>query len=195
MNNSSEDANARALSALNDLRTLTEIAQKVNSAMNLEQIIDFIVRKCIKHLSVEQASITLLERSSEDAACRTMARKSEDSQAMMPLRLDLQLVGWMLINKTILVVNDPPNDSRFKRTLWEESNIKNLLVAPLFIKDRIIGSINVFNKVESNEFSEVDEGLISIIASQAAQLIDNTRLYEEEEKLKEIRKEFFKHFG
>lgn len=187
--------NKRAFSALEDLMALTEIAQAVNSALSMEQVIDIIVKKCIRHLEVEQASVTLLESSSEDAACRTMARKSEDSEAMMPLRLDLQLVGWLLINKKVLMVNNPPNDDRFRQILWEGSNIKNLLVAPLCIKDKIIGSINVFNKVGSNEFSAADESLISIIASQAAQLIDNTRLYEEEEKLKEIRKEFFKHFG
>ena len=104
-------------------------------------------------------------------------------------------MGWMLLHKKLLVVNDPLNDDRFRRTLWEGSNIQNLLVAPLFIRDKIIGSINVFNKIGSSEFSDVDEGLISIIASQSAHLIENTRLYEEEEKLKEIRKEFFKHFG
>jgi GAF domain-containing protein len=182
-------------SAANDLKALQEIAAAVNSAESLEQVIDLIVQKVIAHLKVEQASVTLLEKSKSDAPLRTMIRKDEKSQIIQPYRLDTQITGWILLNKTYLIVNDPLNDGRFHKGVWKGSNIGNVLVTPLIVKGEIVGSINAFNKLGAREFTVADKDLLSVIAAQAAQLLENTRLYEKEEQLDSVRREFFKYFA
>jgi sigma-B regulation protein RsbU (phosphoserine phosphatase) len=59
----------------------------------------------------------------------------------------------------------------------------------LKLKGNLIGVLNVFNKKGNIGFSPEDQRLLSIIATQSAQLIENARLYEEEQALQQIEEE------
>ncbi|HEX7400747.1 MAG TPA: PP2C family protein-serine/threonine phosphatase, partial [candidate division Zixibacteria bacterium] len=74
-------------------------------------------------------------------------------------------------------------DERFKGIDKESAQIRSLLAVPLTLKNKIIGIICLFNKKDNLEFTPDDQRLLSIIAIQSAQTIENARLYEEERKL------------
>lgn len=88
----------------------------------------------------------------------------------------------MMINKKPLLSNDIAGDPRFSgvRTTGEE---KSILCVPLLVKNRLIGILAVYNKKEGKEFSEDDKRLLSIIAAQSGQILENARLYEQEKSL------------
>jgi len=89
------------------------------------------------------------------------------------------LLGWMELNKRPLMLNDPRADDRFRGVRWDAS-IRNLLCVPLIVKSTLTGVLTVYNKGEEGEFTEDDQRLLAIIASQSSQVIENARLYEEE---------------
>ncbi len=107
----------------------------------------------------------------------------------MPFHLDTQITGWMLKNKKPLIIEDLDSDDRFRTLESEENPINTLLSVPLMLKGRIIGSLNMFNKYGGNKFSEADKRLLCIISTQSAQVIENTRLYEEKQSLMRIQEE------
>jgi sigma-B regulation protein RsbU (phosphoserine phosphatase) len=184
-----QEENSRLRTAVEELSVLNEISTAISSIQPLEQIIDLIVRKCVKHLKVEQGAVMLLDEKDQDKPFRTMIRKQDSISNYLPYRLDAQLTGWMLKNKTPLLINDLEKDARFKFMLSEEFPVHSLLSVPMNVKGKMIGLLSVFNKKTNSGFSKNDQRLLGIIAAQSAQIIENARLYREEQALLHLQEE------
>ena len=169
---------------------LNEVAIAVSSASSLDAVIDLVVRKCVKHLRVEQAAVLMLSGQDEAAALRTMVRKVETDMQTNPFRLSDQVVGWIIKNQAPLIINDVATDDRFRApTRQTDGFVHSLLCVPLRLKGRLIGVLSVFNKRGKEGFTESDQRLLAIIAAQSAQVIENARLGEEEKALQLMQQE------
>ena len=175
--------------AINELRVLNDIATTISSTQPVEEIIDQIILQCIKHLGVEEGAISLLERHSEQEEFHTMIRRQDSSIEKVPYKLDNHLTGWMIKNKSILMTNDISEDQRFRFLDDMSYPFRSLICVPLIIKGLLIGYLAVFNKKSGEPFTQEDRRLMSIIASQSAQVIENARLYEEEKALLSLQEE------
>ena len=181
--------NQRLKIAVEELSILNDIATAVTSTQSLEQIVELIVQKCIKHLSVEQGVVMILDEQDKQNPFRTMIRKQDSQLKALPYRFDIQLTGWMLKNKKPLLINDLKSDNRFNYSIDNSIPIDTLLSVPLQLKGKMIGLITVFNKRSSEGFSANDQRLLSIIAAQSAQVIENARLIQKEQALLKIQEE------
>ncbi len=184
-----EEENARLKRAVEELSVLNEIATTINSTLTVNRMVDLIVQKCVKHLNVEQAAVQLLEKHQEEELFQTMVRHADTSGGFLPIRLDTEITGWMLHNKKPLIVNDFAADERFQRLADEKMAVRSLLSVPLLVKGNMIGILNTVNKKSADGFSQEDQRLLSIIATQSAQVLENARLLEEEQALIRFREE------
>ena len=176
--------------AVEELSILNEVATAVSSASSLNEVIDLVVRKCVKHLRVEQAAVLMLSGQDEAAALRTMVRKVETDMQRNPFRLSDQVVGWIIKHQAPLVINDVATDDRFRAPIRQTDGVvHSLLCVPLRLKGRLIGVLSVFNKRGKEGFTESDQRLLAIIAAQSAQVIENARLGEEEKALQLMQQE------
>lgn len=178
------EENQRLHRAVEELSVLNEIALAINSTMAPEQINELIVGKCVKRLGVAQGTIHLFGNTEADPT-KTLVRVMRPGQDGLPMRLGIQLTGWMHKNRRPLVINDLATDERFGGSDVQNLPIKSLLSVPLELKGRLIGILNLFNKIDGQISSE-DARLAAIIASQCAQVIENARLYSEEVRLKRL---------
>jgi len=184
-----EEENRRLRGAVEELTILNEIATVMSSTLSLDRIVEVIVQKCVKHLNVEQVAVVLLHESDERKPFHTMIRSANSGRDILPYRLDDQITGWMLKNQKPLLINDFEKDDRFNIVDKQRFPIRSMLSVPLRLKGRMIGLLNVFNKRMEGDFSADDQRLLSIIASQSAQAIENARLYEEEQALVRMQEE------
>jgi sigma-B regulation protein RsbU (phosphoserine phosphatase) len=178
------EENQRLHRAVEELSVLNEIALALNSTMAPEQINELIVGKCVKRLGVEQGSIHLFGESDTDPT-KTLVRVMAPSQGGLPMRLGIQLTGWMYKNRRPLLVNDLATDERFAGADTKNLPIKSVLSVPLELKGSLIGIINLFNKIKG-DFTSEDARLVAIIGAQCSQVIENARLYAEEVKLRRL---------
>jgi len=176
----------RLRESVHELSILNEIAIAVSGVWELDQVVDLIVRKCVKYLNVEQGTITLLEDQDSDTPFQTMIRKVDEKKSQIPYHFGVQLSGWMLQNRKPLIVNDFSSDNRFKMLGKTNFSIRSLLSVPLTVKGNMIGLVNLFNKKTKEGFTENDQRILSIIAAQSAQVIESARLYEQEKTLRLI---------
>jgi len=183
------EENRRLKAAVEELSALNEIATAITSTQTLEQIVDLIVRKCVKHIKVEQGAVMLLDEKDESKPFHTMIRKQDSLSNILPYRLDAQLTGWMLKNKNPLIVNDLTTDPRFKFMVTNDFPIKSLLSVPMMVKGKMIGLLTTFNKKAEAGFTVGDQRLLGIIAAQSAHVIENARLYQEEQSLIRLQEE------
>jgi sigma-B regulation protein RsbU (phosphoserine phosphatase) len=191
-----EEENRRLKAAVEELSILNDIATAITSTQSIEQIIELIVKKCVKYLKVEQGAVMLLDEKDLQNPFHTMIRKQDSVSNLLPYRLDAQLTGWMLKNKNPLIINDFENDSRFnflyrqnKTSAEKNFPVKSLLSVPMLLKGKMIGLITVFNKRTPAGFTNDDQRLLGIIAAQSAHVVENARLYHEEQALIHLQEE------
>lgn len=169
--------------AVQELGILNEIATAISGVLALNQVVDLIVQKCVKHLQVEQGAVMLLEEEKTEKPFQTMVRKATSDHSSVPYHFGVQLSAWMLQNRKPLIVNDFEQDQRFHLQASPAFPLRSLLSVPLQVKGQMIGLLNVFNKRERDGFTVDDQRLLSIIATQSAQVIENARLYQKEQAL------------
>jgi sigma-B regulation protein RsbU (phosphoserine phosphatase) len=187
-----EKENQHLKKTVEDLWTINQLARIISSTMPVDQILDKVVAVSVKGIKAEQGTISLLTAKKENEETgdpfKTMIRKVDVSRTVGRYRLDDHLSGWMLSNRKPLTINDVKNDNILKGVQLNEG-IQSILSVPLMCKGNLIGVLNIFNKKEAGGFSNNDQRLLSIIASQSAQIIENARLYEEEKQLRRYENE------
>ncbi len=187
-----EKENQHLKKTVEDLWTINQLARLISSTMPVDQILDKVVAVSVKALKAEQGTISLLTAKKENEETgdpfKTMIRKVDVSRQVGKYRLDDHLSGWMLSNRKPLTINDVKNDNILKGVQLNEG-IQSILSVPLMCKGNLIGVLNIFNKKDLGGFSNNDQRLLSIIASQSAQIIENARLYVEEKQLRRYENE------
>lgn len=183
------EENQKLKLAVNELSILNNIASSISSTQPVETIVDMIVLKCVQHLQAEEGTVSLLTKDDEDKKFHTMIRRQDLTQQRVPIQLDHQITGWMLRKQEPLMCNDIMNDSRFTLPAETALSIGNMLSVPLIAKGELIGYLAVFNKKNAQKFEDKDRRLLVIIASQSAQIIENSRLYEKEKEYLVLKEE------
>jgi phosphoserine phosphatase RsbU/P len=180
------DENRRLKRAVEELSILNDLARTIGASLDPQEIMNTIIRRSLRAINAEQGVITLVDL--ENDPMKTLVRAMVSSTAHEKFHLTQSLLGWMHLNKKPLLVNSPRTDDRFRGVKWDDS-IASLLCVPMMIKSELKGVITVYNKKGGSGFSENDQRLLSIIAAQSAQVVENARLNERERQLLKMQEE------
>lgn len=176
-----QEENLRLRKAVDELSLLNELARVISSTMSLDGVIEGVVKRAVRAVHGQQGMITLVDEVSP-MEMKTLVRAQNSTSQHEQFHLNQNILGWMMINKKPLLSNDLLHDPRFSG-VKVEGDLKSLLCVPLLIRNRMVGILAVFNNSrDSTQFSEDDKRLLAIIAAQSAQILENARLYEEEQK-------------
>ena len=185
-----EEENAELKRAVDELSTLNELGRMIGGVTELEEVLNRIVHSAVKSVGAGQGAIFLVEDDAEDVSrMNTLVRALPESAiGTTGFRLSQSLLGWMELYVKPIIVNDPPNDERFRGVQWDES-LTSVLAVPMLIRSRLVATLVLFNKKGAEGFGPDDQRLLSIIAAQSAQVLDNARLRTKEGELLRIRHE------
>jgi len=171
-----------------ELSLLNDLAQAIGASGNPKHIVETIVRRAMKSLQAEQGDIVLIS-DLEARTTRTLVRTEDSLLRRDSIRLNDSLLGWMMIHKKPIIINEPRTDTRFAGAVWNP-DIRTLLSVPLLIRSGLIGLLSVYNKMGPDvQFTEDDQRLLAIIATQSAQVLENARLQQEERALHGMQEE------
>jgi sigma-B regulation protein RsbU (phosphoserine phosphatase) len=179
------DENRRLHKAIEELSMLNDLAKTICSAMRLNEILDRVVKNSIKILRVEQGAIFLVSENST-APLKTLIRRGDTDEGKKPYRLGVGLSGWLIKHQKPLMIQDIKTDGRFRTYTGETEEIKSVLGVPLISRGKLTGVIILFNKLDNQPFTMDDQRMLSIIASQSAQVIENARLFMQEIELRRL---------
>ena len=160
------------------LGLLYEVGKKVGSASQMSRLIARIIQMTQRTLSASASSVLLFGDNEQELYFDIAAGPA--GKALRQVRLNTQsgIAGWVARNGRPLLVNDVTTDQRFDKAADEITGFvtRSIICAPLVVHRKIIGVIEVLNKLNGSDFSEQDlEALVSV-ASTAAMAIENTRL-------------------
>ena len=170
--------------SVRELTILSDLAFAIGGSAEPEEIVETLVDTLMHVVDAEQAVVTLLDQDERDLM-KTSLRLRATSTGDSAFRLNDSLLGWMYLNKEPLVVNDPKSDERFRRVEWDQS-IRSMMCVPLLVKSNLTGLLTLYNKKDSQGFTDDNQRLLTIIAAQSAQLIENAKLYQESLKLAQV---------
>ncbi len=159
-------------------KALLEFSNELPRQMNLDQILHSVVNRISATMHIEKASVSLCD---EREGCRVLAQGIAEELCMFDRRADgvINLLERSRSAQSFALLDEDSRmiDTEDRRKLKESGVI---LMVPMFIQDRLIGSINVGPKLSGRPYSQEDIDLLTTVASQAAIAIENARLHRSE---------------
>lgn len=184
---------------LTQLELFFQIGQRMVSTLDLNRLLVDTVGIAASIVNASAASLMLVDEERQELVFEIAL--GEKGAVLQHTRIPLGegIAGWVATHGKPLIVNDVARDPRFSRQIDARTGFltQSVLCAPLQIKGKTIGVLEVLNKYSGEGFDEEDEALLMTIAGQAAIAIENARLYqslrEERDKIitaqEDVRKE------
>jgi len=88
-------------------------------------------------------------------------------------KLEKGVAGRVVQDKKPILVKD----NRFDRSERPDCKTKLFVSAPLIVEERVLGVINIIDKVSGENFCETDVNLLCTIAGQVSVAVESSRLY------------------
>jgi signal transduction histidine kinase len=161
---------------LSQLSRIVEVSLTLNSTLDPEQLLQYIIKTASELLDCEAASILLYDDKRGELFFATAANAAKQLAAI-PVPLEGSIAGTIFLENRPLIINNVQQDPRHYAPVGEQIKFspRSLLGVPMRIRNRVTGVLEALNK-HSGEFTQADIDLLSIVASQAAIAIQNARL-------------------
>ncbi|MFA6451438.1 MAG: sensor domain-containing diguanylate cyclase [bacterium] len=163
------------------LESFMRVSALINSSLELDVILDSVLRIATHLVGAEASSIMLVNEESKDVFFKTTIGSKAKKLKRFKLELGKGIAGWVALNGLPALVPDVRKDPRYSAHIAKKINFvtRNILCVPMKVKNHIIGSIEVINKIGGRGacFDNEDLYMLSAIASQAAIAIENSHLY------------------
>jgi len=129
-------------------------------------------------LKASASSVLLLDEQKQELLFEVA--EGEAGKRLRRVRISAQsgIAGWVVKNGKPLIVNDVNRDTHFSKNVDEITGFvtRAIICAPLIMRSKIIGVIEVLNKLDGSDFSGQDLETLVSVASTAAISIENVRL-------------------
>jgi signal transduction histidine kinase len=183
---------------LGQLTRLIEISLTLNSTLDQDRILQFIINTASDILNCEAVSILLYDDKKEELRIAASTDSNPEELAKIPVPLDSSIAGTIFTENAPQIINNPENNPLHFQGVDEKIQFetRSLVGVPMQIRDTVTGVLEGLNK-RDGEFTKADVDILSVIASQAAVAINNAHLmnslqhaYEELSQIDKIKSEF-----
>lgn len=162
------------------LDLLCEVGRKASSAPQVSRVVDEIVPMTKQALKASASSLLLLDEEKQELFFEFADGQAEHS--LRPMRISIQsgIAGWVARHREPIIVNNVADDERFCNDVDRTTGFltKSIMCAPLMAHGKVIGVIEVLNKLDGSDFDERDLETLTAVASTAAMSLENARLHE-----------------
>ncbi len=160
---------------------LIDISQNLIASLRVDVVLRSIIDRAVELLSCEAGSLLLVDAETRELVFKVAVGPAEEQLIDTRLPPGVGIVGAVARDGKPLIVNDAKADPRHYGKVDTHTTLKtqSLLCVPLINKERILGVIEVMNKVNGTPFDDDDRDMLAAFAVQGAIALDNARLYSE----------------
>jgi signal transduction histidine kinase len=161
------------------LSTLNEMTRQLTSTLELEPLLNNILRNATDIINCEAGSLLLVDEQTDELVFRVTVGPVAETLLNQRLPSGAGFVGKAVkIRQPLIVNNVQESPDWFQKTDEMTGFItRALLVIPLMVKEKVTGVIEVINKRDGSDFTNEDMELLSAFAGQAAVAVENVRLF------------------
>jgi len=165
-----------------ELDALYQAGKSLSSTEDLNILLDKIVSLATEVIGAKAGSIMLIQKPENTLTIKSAIGLDPKIIKHTKLELGKSIAGYVAQNETPLIIEDIEKDEKFKRLSKKHYATKSLLCVPLKIKEKVLGVINLSDKIGGVPFTQDDLRLLTTFASQAAIAIDDAHHFEQSKK-------------
>jgi len=170
-----------------ELNALYKAGISLSTTKDLKLLLDKIVSLATEVIEAESGSIMLIQKPENVLTIESAIGLEPEIVKNTRLEMGTSIAGFVAQSGTPVMVENIEKDPRFKHFSKKHYATQSLLCAPLKVKDRILGVINLSDKITGKPFTEDDLKLLTTFASQAAMAIDDAEQFNQNlKKIKEL---------
>lgn len=160
------------------LALLYNLSQTFNSSLDLAEVLNRVIDEVIIATRAERGFVML--RDGQGKLMFHVARGMDQNTIQDPMfQISLGIVEGVAKNGQAVLTGDAQIDPRFSmRQSVRLLGLRSILCVPLKMKEQILGTVYVDNRIQAGIFAQADLDLLSAIAYSAAIAIENARLYQ-----------------
>src|SRR5262245_5033998 len=174
--------NATSLEHL-DLATVVQISQAVSGQMDLEKLLDTLMRAAIEHAGAKRALVILSRRPEPRIVAEATA--GDDAAMVQPCdqpvtgsRLRESVLRYVLHTGENVILEDAAVPNPFSTDPYiGQRGARSMFCLPLSSQAKCIGALYLENNLAPGVFAPARTAVLKVLASQAAVSIENAGLY------------------
>ena len=164
------------------LEQVTPLARQIN-CLDIERIASICIKNIPKLVGVRFASLYILDETSNILHLQKYNHPFLINKIVSLNQNSLSPMVMAVKSKELILVGDidthkKPIIRRSQRAFAENYRTKNCAIAPLVCQDRIVGVLNLADKIKGDTFSCEDIALIELFSQLIGASIGNIKLFE-----------------
>ena len=171
-------ANKELVQRINELATVNEISKAITSVLDMDNLLSLCLKEINEKLEVKHSSIMFIDEEGDGLIVKACHGYRSKQALGKTQKIDEGVAGRVVKDKKPILVKDIRHDNRFNRSERPDYKTKSFVSAPLIADGKVLGVINVIDKVSGESFCETDVNLLCTIAGQVSIAVENARLYE-----------------
>ncbi len=164
-----------------ELAALNEIGREASASLELSTVLDRITHRAREVLSADTSAVILLD--DDGRTLRPIAAAGATAEAVMAFRWTLGegIIGDIVQSGRAERIADAVADPRAVHIAGTEeaTSTERLMVAPLWLREQVIGAMAVWREANDALFDDDDLSFLTGLAQQAGVSIHNARLFDE----------------
>ena len=164
---------------VSELNALYQTGKSLSSTADLKQLLNQIISLATKVIGAKTGSVMLINSENRELYISAAIGLEKEVIQNTRLKMGSSIAGFVAEKGTPLMIEDVEKDARFRRINKQKYETKSLLSVPLKIKNKVLGVINLNNKIDGTPFSKSDLQLLITFASQAAVAIESAYIFEQ----------------
>ena len=164
-----------------DLDTVMRVSQTVSAEMDLDKLIDTVMRAAIQQAGAVRGLLILsrgdgqrIEAEAATVGDKVLVLRKEAAVAAV----SQSIVNYVVRTHEFVILDDAASQNRFAAdTYFSQRHALSVLCLPLVTQGKLVGVLYLENNLAPNVFTSNRIAVLKLLASQAAIALENTQLY------------------
>jgi len=162
-----------------------DLARTLASTLDLSEVLQIVMQKVGQLLAPRNWSLILMEPDGEHLRFEVVVGEGSEVLTGRRLKITEGIAGWVARSGEAILVEDARQDPRFCGRFDEMSHFetRSIVCVPLKNRGRVLGVVELINRLEQASFTERDMLSLQTIAEYTAIAISNADLYRNVQRL------------
>jgi diguanylate cyclase (GGDEF)-like protein len=169
---------------IKELKTLNEIVQAISSSLKPKEILQTIMDKTADLIKAEGWSVLFLDNSKNELVFEAAAGDAGKKLLGIRLKIGQGVAGWVARYGQSIIVPDVTKDPRFYSGVDRKTKFttKSILCVPMKSRNKIIGVVEVVNKIGGEPFTKDDLEIFENFVAHITIALENAAIYRKMEE-------------
>jgi serine phosphatase RsbU (regulator of sigma subunit)/putative methionine-R-sulfoxide reductase with GAF domain len=173
-------AEQKLQSKLRELEFLTASSRALNATLDLDQLLDVIVKLVREAVDAEAVSLLFIDDAEENLVFELARGRRDNAVRGLTIPVGEGVIGWVAQHRKSALVNDTRTDPRYSAMLEKLLDVRprSILAVPLMRRGRLVGVLDAIDE-RAGAFTDDHLAIATALGEHIATAAANARLYAE----------------